>query len=149
MTYASPTWGTHDCLLRLQRLQRWVLRTTGNFQRRTSVRDLHVAFVIFFNFYKEISSTSIWKLFRVLLYFNNNFWDLLCPVICVAFALSVRTKTSSKITVCGHSQDIELLVISASFESWSLLQVYGQFRGQSIKTGADTHKKTHNKPCLR
>jgi hypothetical protein len=32
--------------LKLQRLQNQVLRTIGNFPRRTSVRDLHVAFQI-------------------------------------------------------------------------------------------------------
>jgi hypothetical protein len=31
-------------LIKLQRLQNKVLRTTGNFPRRTSVRDLHTAF---------------------------------------------------------------------------------------------------------
>jgi hypothetical protein len=46
MTYACP-----DCelaadtyLLKLQRLQNKVLRSTGNFPRWTSVRDLHTAF---------------------------------------------------------------------------------------------------------
>jgi hypothetical protein len=32
--------------MKLQRLQHKVLRTTGNFPRRTPVRDLHVAFDI-------------------------------------------------------------------------------------------------------
>jgi hypothetical protein len=32
--------------MKLQRLQNRVLRTTGNFPRRTSFRDLHVAFQI-------------------------------------------------------------------------------------------------------
>jgi hypothetical protein len=32
--------------LKLQRLQNKVLRTIGNFPRRTSVRDMHVAFQI-------------------------------------------------------------------------------------------------------
>jgi hypothetical protein len=48
MTYACPAWefaaDTH--LLKLQRLQNKVLRTIGNFPRRTPVRDLHVAFKI-------------------------------------------------------------------------------------------------------
>ncbi|PNF41415.1 hypothetical protein B7P43_G14387 [Cryptotermes secundus] len=48
MTYASPAWefaaDTH--LLKLQRLQNKVLRTIGNFPRRTPVRDLHMAFKI-------------------------------------------------------------------------------------------------------
>jgi hypothetical protein len=48
MTYASPAWesaaNTH--LLKLQRLQKRVLRTIGNFPRRTTVRELHVAFNI-------------------------------------------------------------------------------------------------------
>jgi hypothetical protein len=43
MTYACPTWGfaadTH--LIKLQRLQNKVLRTIGNFPRRTPVRELH------------------------------------------------------------------------------------------------------------
>jgi hypothetical protein len=47
-TYASPAWeftaNTH--LLKLQRLQNKVLRTTGNFPRRTPVRELHKAFNI-------------------------------------------------------------------------------------------------------
>jgi hypothetical protein len=47
MTYACPTsWkfvaDTH--LLKLQWLQNKVLRTIGNFPRRTSVRDMHEAF---------------------------------------------------------------------------------------------------------
>jgi hypothetical protein len=48
MTYASPVWefaaDTH--LLKLQRLQNKVLRTTGNFPRRTTVRELCKAFNI-------------------------------------------------------------------------------------------------------
>ncbi|PNF41703.1 hypothetical protein B7P43_G03453 [Cryptotermes secundus] len=48
MTYASPAWefaaDTH--LVKLQRLQNKVLRTIGNFPRRTPVRDLHLAFKI-------------------------------------------------------------------------------------------------------
>jgi hypothetical protein len=48
MTYACPAWefaaDTH--LLRLQRLQNKVLRTIGNFARRTPVRELHKAFNI-------------------------------------------------------------------------------------------------------
>jgi hypothetical protein len=48
MTYACPAWefaaDTH--LLKLQRLQNKVLRTTGNFPRHTMVHDLHVAFKI-------------------------------------------------------------------------------------------------------
>jgi hypothetical protein len=48
MTYACPTWefaaDTH--LMRLQRLQNRVLRAIGNLDRRTLVRDLHLAFKI-------------------------------------------------------------------------------------------------------
>jgi hypothetical protein len=48
MIYASPGWefaaNTH--LLKLQRLQNKVLRTIGNFQRLTPVRELHRAFNI-------------------------------------------------------------------------------------------------------
>jgi hypothetical protein len=45
MTYACPAWefAAESNLLKLQRLQNRVLRTIGNFPRRTSVRDLHVA----------------------------------------------------------------------------------------------------------
>jgi hypothetical protein len=39
MTYVCPAW-------ELQRLQNRVLRSTGNFPRRTSVRDMHKAFQI-------------------------------------------------------------------------------------------------------
>jgi hypothetical protein len=48
MTYACPAWefAAESHLLKLQRLQNRVLRTTGNFPRRTSVRELHVAFQI-------------------------------------------------------------------------------------------------------
>jgi uncharacterized protein YlaN (UPF0358 family) len=45
-TYACPTWesavDTH--LLKLQRLQNKILRTSENFPRCTLVRDLHTAF---------------------------------------------------------------------------------------------------------
>jgi hypothetical protein len=48
MTYASPDWEfaatTH--LLKLQLQQNKVLRTIGNFPRRTPVRELHKAFNI-------------------------------------------------------------------------------------------------------
>jgi hypothetical protein len=48
MTYACPTWefaaDTH--LMKLQRLQNRVLRAIGNLDRRTPVRDLHLAFKI-------------------------------------------------------------------------------------------------------
>jgi hypothetical protein len=48
MTYACPAWEfAAEChLLKLQLLQNKVLRTVGNFPRRTSVRDMHVAFQI-------------------------------------------------------------------------------------------------------
>jgi hypothetical protein len=46
MSYACPAWefaaDTH--LLKLQRLQYKVLRTTGDFPRCTPVHDLHTAF---------------------------------------------------------------------------------------------------------
>jgi hypothetical protein len=46
MTYASPAWefAAETPLIKLQRLQNKVLRTIGNFPRRTAVRELHVAF---------------------------------------------------------------------------------------------------------
>jgi hypothetical protein len=47
MSYACPAWefAGDNHLLKLQRLQKKkVLRTIGNFPRRTPVRDLHVAF---------------------------------------------------------------------------------------------------------
>jgi hypothetical protein len=47
MACASPAWKfAADTLPKLQRLQNKVLRTTGNFPRRTSVRDLYIAFKI-------------------------------------------------------------------------------------------------------
>jgi hypothetical protein len=48
MTYACPAleFAAESHLLKLQRLQNRVLRTIGNLLRRTSVRDLHVAFII-------------------------------------------------------------------------------------------------------
>jgi hypothetical protein len=46
MTYVCPAWefGADSHLLKLQRLQDQVLRTTGNFLWFTPVRDLHTAF---------------------------------------------------------------------------------------------------------
>jgi hypothetical protein len=48
MTYACPIceFAADTHLLKFQRLQNRVLCTTGNFPRRTSVRDLHAAFQI-------------------------------------------------------------------------------------------------------
>jgi hypothetical protein len=48
MTYAYPTWEyvADVRLLKLQRLQNRVVRATGNIDRCTSVRKLHVAFKI-------------------------------------------------------------------------------------------------------
>jgi hypothetical protein len=48
MAYACPAWefAAESHLLKLLRLQNNVLRTIGNFPRRTSVRDMHVAFQI-------------------------------------------------------------------------------------------------------
>jgi hypothetical protein len=48
MTYACPAWEfAAECdLLKLKRLQNKVLRTIGNFSKRTSVRDMHKAFHI-------------------------------------------------------------------------------------------------------
>jgi hypothetical protein len=45
-TYACSVWelAADTCLLKLQRLQNKVLRTTGNFSRCTRVHDLHTAF---------------------------------------------------------------------------------------------------------
>jgi hypothetical protein len=48
MVYACPTWeyAADGHLLKLQRLQTQVLRAVGNLDRRTPVRELHVAFNI-------------------------------------------------------------------------------------------------------
>jgi hypothetical protein len=48
MTYVSPAWefAADTYLLKLQRLRNSVLRTIGNYPRRTPVRDLHMAFHI-------------------------------------------------------------------------------------------------------
>jgi hypothetical protein len=45
MTYACPAWefAAESHLMKLQRLQNKVLRTIGNFPRRTPFRDMHVA----------------------------------------------------------------------------------------------------------
>jgi hypothetical protein len=46
MTYACPTWefaADNHHLLKFQCLQNKVLRTIGNFPRRTPVRDVHMA----------------------------------------------------------------------------------------------------------
>jgi hypothetical protein len=50
MTYDYPAWQfAAECLLlKLQRLQNKVLRTTGNFPRCTSVCDMHKAFHILY-----------------------------------------------------------------------------------------------------
>jgi hypothetical protein len=46
MTYACPAWefAADNHLLKLQCLQNKVLRTIGNFPRRTPIRDLPMAF---------------------------------------------------------------------------------------------------------
>jgi hypothetical protein len=46
MTYACPAWkfAADNHLLKLQGLQNIVLRTTGNFPRRTLLRNLQIAF---------------------------------------------------------------------------------------------------------
>jgi hypothetical protein len=46
MTYACLAWefATDTHLIKLQRLQNKILRTTGNFPRRTPVREMHMAF---------------------------------------------------------------------------------------------------------
>jgi hypothetical protein len=48
MTYACPAWefAAETHLLKLKCLHNRVLRTTGNFPRHTSVRDMHVAFQV-------------------------------------------------------------------------------------------------------
>jgi hypothetical protein len=48
MTYACPAWEfvAEIHLLKLQCLQNKILCTIGNFPRRTSVRDMHVAFQV-------------------------------------------------------------------------------------------------------
>jgi hypothetical protein len=48
MTYACPTWefAADTRLMKLQRLQNRVLRAIGNLNRRTPVRDLHLALKI-------------------------------------------------------------------------------------------------------
>jgi hypothetical protein len=46
MNYACPAWefASNAHLIKLQNLQNKVLRTIGNFPRRTPVRELHMAF---------------------------------------------------------------------------------------------------------
>jgi hypothetical protein len=53
MTYACLAWEfAAEChLVKLQRLQNRVLRTIGNFPRRTSVRDMHEDFQIPYVYY--------------------------------------------------------------------------------------------------
>jgi hypothetical protein len=53
LTYACPAWdfAADTPLLKLPRLQNKVLRTIGNFPRRTSVRELHKAFNIPYVYY--------------------------------------------------------------------------------------------------
>jgi hypothetical protein len=48
MTYACPTWGyaADAHLLKRQRLQNRARRSIGNLDRRTLVREMHVAFKI-------------------------------------------------------------------------------------------------------
>jgi hypothetical protein len=48
MTCANPAWefAADSHLIKLQRLQNRVLRSIGNFPRRTPVRDLHMALKI-------------------------------------------------------------------------------------------------------
>jgi hypothetical protein len=48
MTCACPAWefAAETYLLKLHRVQNKVLRAIGSFPRRTSVRDMHVAFQI-------------------------------------------------------------------------------------------------------
>jgi hypothetical protein len=50
MTYASPAWefaaDTH--LMKLHRLKNKVLRTIGNFPRRTPVHELHMTFKLLY-----------------------------------------------------------------------------------------------------
>jgi hypothetical protein len=48
LTYACPAWdfAADSHLLKLKRLQNRVLRSMGNFPRRTPVRELHKAFSI-------------------------------------------------------------------------------------------------------
>jgi hypothetical protein len=50
MTYASFAWefAAHTRLMKLQRLQNKVLRTTGNLPSRTAIRDWHMEFIILF-----------------------------------------------------------------------------------------------------
>jgi hypothetical protein len=45
-SFEAVTWefAAHSHLIKLQRLQNKVLRTTGNFPRRTPVREMHMAF---------------------------------------------------------------------------------------------------------
>jgi hypothetical protein len=48
MTYACHAWefAADTCLMKLQRLQNKVLRTNGNFPRRTPVREMRMAFCL-------------------------------------------------------------------------------------------------------
>jgi hypothetical protein len=50
MTYACPAWkfAADNHLLKLQCLQNKVIRTIGNFPRRTRVHDLHMAFKLLY-----------------------------------------------------------------------------------------------------
>jgi hypothetical protein len=46
MIYACPVWefAADTQLTKLQRLQKKIVHTTGNFSMRTPVRDMHMAF---------------------------------------------------------------------------------------------------------
>jgi hypothetical protein len=60
MTYACPAWklAADTYLLKLQRLQNKVLRTTGNLPRCTPVRELHTAFTLPYVYNKTVQETS-------------------------------------------------------------------------------------------
>jgi hypothetical protein len=58
MAYACSAWefAADNHLLKLQRLQNEVLRTIGNFPRRTPVRDLYMAFKLRIYIYNYITN---------------------------------------------------------------------------------------------
>jgi hypothetical protein len=67
MTYACTVreFAADSHLLKLLRLQNNVLRATGNFPRRTSVRDLHMTFkllyVLVYNYVCSGAAVSRWR----------------------------------------------------------------------------------------
>jgi hypothetical protein len=89
ITYASPVWefATDTYFFKLLRLQNDLLRTNGNFPRRTPVREMHMAFYLPYVY--DYKTKLCRQQAEVILYHDNQMFAILDKATSVGVKLGL------------------------------------------------------------